>query len=85
MSIPNLLFGDKLWIFTRNDDRQIQSLAMKFLKIVKGCSINKEKIRNDYIRRELEVMSILIYVQYIDNIKYNRKLQREMDGLLGMN
>lgn len=70
MAIPTSLYGSETWILTKNEGIQIQFSELKFLRGVKQCYV-MDKIRNDCIRKELELIPIL------NNIENYRRKQKD--------
>lgn len=59
---PILTYGSESWILTSRLHSKIQALDMKYLRRVKGIS-KRDRIRNDVVRQELGVESILEVVE----------------------
>jgi hypothetical protein len=57
MAVPLLLYGSETWTVKKEDKMRIQAEKMKFSWSVKGFTV-MDKIRNEEIRKELEVFSI---------------------------
>ena len=59
---PILVYGHESWTLTSKTRSQIQATEMKALRLIKGIT-RRDKIRNEDIRRELGVESILDFVE----------------------
>ena len=59
---PILTYGHELWTLTSKTRSQIQAVEMKVLRLIKGIT-RLDKHRNEDIRRELGVESILDFVE----------------------
>ena len=59
---PILTYGHESWTLTSRTRSQIQAAEMKVLRLIKGVT-KLDKIRNENIRRELEVEDILKFVE----------------------
>ncbi|KAF6206398.1 hypothetical protein GE061_017631 [Apolygus lucorum] len=57
MATPVLSYGSESWTITQRDKQKIQTVEMKFLRRVKGCTL-RDQIRNEHIREELGVYSV---------------------------
>ncbi|KAK7788325.1 hypothetical protein R5R35_014440 [Gryllus longicercus] len=57
MAVPTLLYGCESWVLTQKTLTTIQSSEMKFLRRINGCT-REDRIRNEEIRKELQVTSI---------------------------
>nr|CAH7736536.1 unnamed protein product [Callosobruchus chinensis] len=55
---PVLTFGSESWLLSDRQKSKIQALEMKYLRVVKGVT-RRDKIRNEVIRSELGVKSVL--------------------------
>lgn len=56
MAMPILIYDSESWFRSQNETNKIQASKMKFLTI-KGCS-RKDKIRNEDIKKELNIYNI---------------------------
>jgi hypothetical protein len=74
MAIPSLLYRSEGWILRRKDESSIQSVEMKFLRSVKGCT-RLDHSRNEQIRDELEVKPVLAQIRQYKEI-WEGHLQR---------
>ena len=54
---PSLLYGSKTWVTTKRDMTRLEAAEMRFLGSVKGYT-SLDKIRNEVIRKELEISGI---------------------------
>jgi len=54
---PTLLYGSETWINTKRDMTRLEAAEMRFLRSVKGYT-RLDKIRNEVIRKELEISGI---------------------------
>lgn len=73
IAVPSLLYGSENWVLRQKEINNIQSSEMKFLRAVKGCT-RLEHIRNESIREELEIKSIIQQVcdykkRWIDHLQ----------------
>ena len=59
---PVLTYGSETWTLTERLKSKIQAAEMRVLRIIKGVT-RCDKIRNEEIRRELEIEPILEYVE----------------------
>ena len=55
---PVLMFACESWVLSQQNESRLQALEMKYLRRVLGVT-RMDRLRNDYIRKELEVESIL--------------------------
>jgi len=64
---PTLLFGSETWVTTKRKMTRLEAAEMRFLRSVKGYT-RLDKIRNEVIRKELEISGIKdVRVQYKQN------------------
>ena len=54
---PALLYGRETWVTTKRDMTRLEAVGMRFLRSVKGYT-RLDKIRNEIIRKELEISGI---------------------------
>ncbi|CAH2013124.1 unnamed protein product [Acanthoscelides obtectus] len=54
---PILIFGSESWVLTNRQKIKLQAIDMKYLRAVRVT--RKDKIRNEVIREELGVESVL--------------------------
>ena len=59
---PVLTYGHEFWMITSKTRSQLQAAEMKVLRLIRGVT-KLDKIRNEDIRRELEVNGILDFVE----------------------
>ena len=59
---PILTYGHESWTLTTKTRSQIQAAEMRVLRLIKGVT-RLDKLRNEDIRRELEVEEILKFVE----------------------
>lgn len=58
MAAPVLLYGSESWVTTKPLESRVQAAEMRFLRRTKGCD-RRDHIRNDDIRAELGIYSLL--------------------------
>jgi len=54
---PTLLYSGEPWVTTKRDMTRLEAAEMRFLRSVKGYT-SLDKIRNEIIRKELEIPGI---------------------------
>ena len=54
---PSLLYGSETWVTTKRDMTGLEAAEMRFLRSVTGCT-RLDKIRSEFIRKELEISAI---------------------------
>ena len=54
---PSLLYGSETWVTTKRDTTGLEAAEMRFLRSVMGY-IRLDKIRSEFIRKELEISGI---------------------------
>ena len=61
---PTLTYGTgcESWTLTAKAKRKVQAAEMRALRLIKGVT-RRERLRNDNIRKELNVMSIIDFVE----------------------
>jgi phage-related baseplate assembly protein len=57
VSRPLLLYGSETWVATKRDVTVLEAAEMRFLRSVTGYT-RLDKIRNEVIRKELEISGI---------------------------
>ncbi|XP_075217953.1 uncharacterized protein LOC142322764 [Lycorma delicatula] len=58
MAVPILIYGSEVWVLRSWNESRIQAAEMRFLRAVKECT-RVGQIRNEEIRRQLNMMPIL--------------------------
>ena len=79
MAVPTITYGSEVWVTSKKQEQRIQTQEMKFLRRVKGCT-RLDRIRNEDIRRELNVDSLNDLVkdlrkdwkEHVDRMELNR-------------
>ena len=71
---PTLLYGSETWVITKRDMTSLEAAEMRFLRSVKGYT-RLDKIRNEVIRKELEVSGIQ-YVKFKHKQNWINHLER---------
>ena len=74
MAVPALLYGCETWTIRKKDWCQLQAAEMSCLRSVKGYT-RLDHIRNEYIRRELDIVSLNDLIQNYRNC-WKQNLQR---------
>jgi len=54
---PSLIYGRETWVTTKRDMTRLEAAEMRFLRSVTGY-IRLDKIRNEVMRKELEISGI---------------------------
>jgi len=54
---PSLIYGNETWVTTKRDMTRLEAAEMRFLRSVTGYT-RLDKIRNEVIRKELEISGI---------------------------
>ena len=54
---PTLLYGSETWVTTKRDMTRLEAAEMRFLRSVNGYT-RLDKIRSEFIRKELEMSAI---------------------------
>jgi hypothetical protein len=67
MAVPMLTYASESWTINRSDKKKIQSVEMKFLRSVAGCTLLDQK-RSTNIRSELKIFNL---TERIENQKEN--------------
>lgn len=62
---PILLYGSETWSLTKKTESKLQAAEMRVLRLIKNVT-RRDKIRNEYIRNELNVLPLL------DDIEKNK-------------
>jgi len=64
---PSLLYGSETWVTTKRDMTRLEAAEMRFLRTITGYT-RLDKIRNEVIRKELEISGIQdVRLKYIQN------------------
>lgn len=74
---PILTYGCESWVLSQQQRSKIQASEMKYLRRVKGVT-RQDRIRNDFIREELEIQSIMEFIEQ-RQISWWGHLQRMKD------
>jgi len=59
---PILTYGCEAWILTSAAKNKVQAAEMRVLRVIKGVS-RRDILRNEDIRAELQVKSILQFIE----------------------
>ncbi|XP_075225701.1 uncharacterized protein LOC142326850 [Lycorma delicatula] len=59
MAVPILTYGSEVWVLRSCDESRIQAAEMRFLRVVKECTLI-DRIRNEKIRRQQRLMPKLL-------------------------
>lgn len=57
MAVPVVLYGSETWVLSKREQTRLQAAEMKFLRAVKGCTL-EDRNRNEDIRNELGIFSL---------------------------
>ena len=75
---PVLIYGHESWTLTSKTRNQIQTAEMKVLRLIKGVT-RLDRLRNEDIRRELEVEDILKLIEK-GQLRWYGHVKRMDDG-----
>ena len=86
MATPMLTYGSETWTITKKDQSRIQSAEMKFLRKVKGCTL-EDQIKNSEIRKELNIFCMNDRIEngktrwkvHIDRMETERLVRQVID------
>ena len=67
MAVPILLYGSEFWTLTKEQERRLEAIEMKFLRNAAGYTL-MDKRRSEDIRQELNIFKLIDKIaQYRNN------------------
>jgi calcineurin-like phosphoesterase family protein len=78
---PLLIYGHESWVLTKSIESKIQAAEMKVLRLIRGVNI-MDKMRNETIRKELDIQSILTTVKNSQLRWFGHVMRRDDSSLV---